>query len=60
MDNTQMLLSIEQQFEIVKLKSALECATPDELKAMFIKFYEQSMLRENHYKDLVKVQWGLE
>jgi hypothetical protein len=57
MKNTESL-SIEQQFEIAKLKKTIETANADQLRSLFVEFYEIMLKKDNFIKSLLVRQLG--
>jgi hypothetical protein len=53
-------LTLEQQFEIAKLRHVIEGASPDQLRGLIIDLYEAMFERENAVKELLANQWGIE
>jgi hypothetical protein len=53
-------LTLEQQFEIVRIKHAIESAGADQLRILLIDLYESVFERENIVKELLAKQWGID
>lgn len=58
--SSPMELSIEQQFSLRFFQTQVEKMNRQQAQEFLIKLYEQMLLRENMYKDLVKYQWNLD
>ncbi|GAX35163.1 MULTISPECIES: NblA/ycf18 family protein [Nodularia] len=53
-------LSLEQQFSIRSFASQVQHMSNDQAKDFLVKLYEQMMVREATYQELLKHQWGLD
>jgi hypothetical protein len=53
-------LSLEQQFNIHSFASQVQNMSHDQAKDFLVKLYEQMVVREATYKELLKHQWGLD
>ncbi|MBE9221497.1 NblA/ycf18 family protein [Cyanobacterium stanieri LEGE 03274] len=53
-------LSLEQQFNLRSFETQVAQMSRDQAQDFLIKLYEQMLVRENMYKDVLKHQWGLE
>lgn len=53
-------LTIEQQFELVKLKQTIENASAEQLRELFIEFYAVMLKKDNLTKELLAQQWGMD
>jgi hypothetical protein len=58
--NQPIQLSLEQQFSIHSFATQVQHMSPDQAKDFLVKLYEQMMVREATYKELLKHQWGLD
>ncbi|MCL1464128.1 MULTISPECIES: NblA/ycf18 family protein [Argonema] len=58
--NSPIELSLEQQFSIFSFKNQVEKMNHEQAQEFLVKLYEQMMVREATYKNLLKHQWGLE
>lgn len=52
-------LKPEQEFELVKFKSQIQNLTEKELKNLLVQMFAQSLVRQNYYNALLKVEWGI-
>jgi Phycobilisome degradation protein nblA len=52
-------LSLEQQFNIRSFASQTENMSREEVQELLVKLYEEMILRENIYKEVLKHQWGI-
>lgn len=52
-------LSIEQQFSIFSFKSQVEKMNLEQAQDFLVKLYEQMIVREATYQNLLKHQWGM-
>jgi hypothetical protein len=55
-----MELSLEQQFSLRSFQTQVEKMSNEQAREFLIELYEQILLRENMYKDLLKHQWSLD
>jgi len=53
-------LTIEQQFEIAKLKQTIENASVGQLRELFVEFYTVMLRKDNLTKELLAQQWGMD
>ncbi len=53
-------LSLEQQFNIHSFASQVQHMSHEQAKDFLVKLYEQMVVREATYKELLKHQWGLD
>ncbi len=53
-------LSLEQQFNIHSFASQVQHMSHEQTKDFLVKLYEQMVVREATYKELLKHQWGLD
>ena len=53
-------LSLEQQFSIRSFASQVKGMTHEQAQDFLVKLYEQMIVREATYKELLKHQWGLD
>jgi hypothetical protein len=53
-------LSLEQQFNIRSFATQVQQMSPEQAKDFLVKLYEQMVVREATYKELLKHQWGLD
>lgn len=58
--NKPIELSLEQQFSIRSFETQVQKMSHEQAQDFLIKLYEQMMVREAMYKELLKHQWGLE
>lgn len=58
--STPMELSLEQQFSLRSFQTQVEKMSNEQAREFLIELYEQILLRENMYKDLLKHQWSLD
>ncbi|WP_017293280.1 NblA/ycf18 family protein [Geminocystis herdmanii] len=52
-------LSLEQQFSLRSFQTQVNNMSREQAKEFLIKLYEEMLVRENVYKDVLKHQWGL-
>jgi Phycobilisome degradation protein nblA len=52
-------LSLEQQFNIRSFATQTENMSREEVQELLVKLYEEMILRENIYKEVLKHQWGI-
>lgn len=57
--NQPLELSIEQQFSIRSFETQVQKMNREQAQDFLIKLYEQMVMREAMYKQLLKHQWGL-
>lgn len=53
-------LSLEQQFSLRSFETQVAQMSREQAQQFLLKLYEQMMLREVTYKNLLKHQWGIE
>jgi hypothetical protein len=53
-------LSLEQQFSIRSFETQVNQMSHEQAKDFLVKLYEQMMVREATYQELLKHQWGLD
>ncbi|WP_017721121.1 NblA/ycf18 family protein [Kamptonema formosum] len=58
--NQPIELSLEQQFSIWSFKTQVEQMNLEQAQEFLVKLYEQMIVREATYQELLKHQWGLE
>lgn len=52
-------LKIEQQFQIASFKQQVAQMSREDAQILLVKLYEQMIVQEVAYKELLKHQWGL-
>lgn len=52
-------LKIEQQFQIASFKQQVAQMSKEQSQDLLVKLYEQMIVQEVAYKELLKHQWGL-
>ena len=52
-------LKIEQQFQIASFKQQVAQMSREDAQDLLVKLYEQMLVQEVTYKQLLKHQWGL-
>jgi ribosome recycling factor len=52
-------LKIEQQFQIASFKQQVAQMSKEDAQNLLVKLYEQMIVQEVAYKELLKHQWGL-
>ena len=58
--NQPLELSIEQQFSIRSFETQVQKMNREQAQDFLIKLYEQMVIREATYKQLLRHQWDLE
>jgi Phycobilisome degradation protein nblA len=58
--NNPIELSLEQQFSIHSFANQVQDMSHEQAKDFLVKLYEQMVVREATYKELLKHQWGLD
>jgi predicted HD phosphohydrolase len=58
--NQPMELSLEQQFSIRSFATQVEHMSHEQAQDFLVKLYEQMVVREATYQELLKQQWGLD
>jgi hypothetical protein len=53
-------LTIEQQFELAKVKQTISNASVEQLRELFVEFYTVMLKKDNLTKDLLAQQWGMD
>jgi hypothetical protein len=53
-------LTLEQQFSLRSFETQVSQMSREQAQQFLLKLYEQMMLREVTYKNLLKHQWGIE
>jgi hypothetical protein len=53
-------LSLEQKFNLRSFESQVQHMSREQAQEFLVKLYEQMILRENLYKELIEQQWGLD
>ena len=53
-------LNIEQQFQIAAFKTQVSKMSQQQAQELLVKLYEQMLVNETTYKELLKHQWGLD
>ena len=56
----QPQLSLEQQFNLRSFETQVEKMSREQAQECLLKLYEQMIVREATYQNLLKHQWGLE
>lgn len=52
-------LSLEQKFGIKSFEQQVQRMNPKQAREMLVSVYEQGMIREVMYRELIKKEWGL-
>ena len=58
-EETTPPLTMEQSFSLRLFSSQVQGMNREQAIAQLVKLYEQMLLRENQYKEILKKQWGL-
>ncbi|MBD2294516.1 NblA/ycf18 family protein [Anabaena sphaerica FACHB-251] len=58
--NQPIELSLEQQFNIRSFATQVKDMSHEQAQDFLVKLYEQMVMREATYKELLKHQWGLD
>ena len=58
--NQPIKLSLEQQFSIRSFATQVQNMSHEQAQEFLVKLYEQMIVREETYKELLKHQWGLD
>ena len=53
-------LSLEQQFNIRSFETQVQQMSHEQAQDFLVKLYQQMVMREATYKELIKHQWGFE
>jgi len=57
--NEPASLSIEQQFNLRSFETQVEKMSREQAQQFLLKLYEQMMIRETMYKQILKHEWGI-
>lgn len=60
MNNAEIQLTVEQRFSIASFKTQVAQMSREQAQDFLIKLYEQMIVREATYQELLKFNWGLE
>ncbi|NEO23371.1 MAG: NblA-related protein [Moorea sp. SIO1F2] len=52
-------LSLEQKFNLRSFETQVQKMSREQAQEFLIKLYEQMMMRETMYKEVLKHEWGL-
>lgn len=58
--NQPIELSLEQQFSIRSFETQVQQMSREQAQDFLVKLYQQMVMREATYQQLLKHQWGLE
>jgi Phycobilisome degradation protein nblA len=58
--NSPIQLTLEQQFTIRSFATQVKDMSHEQAQDFLVKLYEQMVVREATYKELLKHQWGLD
>jgi len=58
--NQPIQLSLEQQFSIRSFETQVQQMSHEQAQDFLVKLYQQMVMREATYKELLKHQWGFE
>jgi hypothetical protein len=58
--NQPIELSLEQQFSIRSFATQVQQMSHEQAQDFLVQLYEQMVVREATYKELLKHQWGLD
>jgi hypothetical protein len=58
--NQPIELSLEQQFNIRSFETQVQHMNLEQAQDFLVKLYQQMVMREATYKELLKHQWGLD
>jgi hypothetical protein len=53
-------LSLEQKFSLRSFKTQVQQMSREQAQESLLKLYEQMLVKDNLYKDVLKHQWGLD
>jgi hypothetical protein len=53
-------LSLEQQFNLHSFKSQVSQMSLDQAQEFLVKLYEQMMVQQTLYREVIRHQWGIE
>jgi hypothetical protein len=59
MSNEPAQLTLEQQFNLRSFESQVEKMSLEQAQQFLIKLYEQMLMREATYKQLIRHEWGI-
>lgn len=54
-----MQLSTEQQFDIAAFKLRVQQMSPEQVKQQLLMYYEQMIIKDTHYLQLLGDAWGM-
>ena len=52
-------LTIEQQFSLRSFKTQVEKMSREQAQEFLVKMFEQQMIRDTMYKQMIKHEWGI-
>ena len=55
-----MELSLEQKFNVRSFEMQVKNMSHQQAQEFLVKLYEQTILRDNMYKEFIKHQWGVD
>ena len=55
-----MNLSLEQKLSIRQFNDKVKQMSHEQAQEFLLYLYQQMLIRENQYKDIIKHQWGIE
>jgi truncated hemoglobin YjbI len=55
-----MELTLEQQLEMRKMSDLIKDASRDQLADLLLEAYRQMFMQQNHIKEILATQWGIE
>ena len=58
--NQPIELSLEQQFSIRSFETQVQSMSHEQAQDFLVKLYQQMVMREATYKELLKHHWGME
>lgn len=58
--NQPIQLSLEQQFNIHSFATQVKYMSHEQAQDFLVKLYEQMVVKEETYKELLRHQWGLD
>jgi hypothetical protein len=58
--NQPIKLSLEQQFSIRSFATQVQQMSHEQAQEFLVKLYEQMVVREATYQELLKHQWGID
>ena len=56
----KMNLSLEQKLSIRQFNDKVKQMSHEQAQEFLLYLYQQMLIRENQYKDIIKHQWGIE